>query len=72
MGKYIIYNVYHPGLFHNKLPSRTFEKILNAKEARKVKQMISKEIVTIIIVTSAYGRKLPLSMIGKSKNPYMF
>ena len=68
VGKDRIYNAYQTGLFHKKLESRTFVKIQNTKRERGVKQMRSKERVTIMFCTSVDGRKVPLSMIGKSKN----
>jgi hypothetical protein len=66
-----VYNADQTGLFFNKLPNRIYiDK--EAKDYRGVKQMKSKDRVTLMVATSAIGDKIPLFMVGKAKNPECF
>jgi len=66
-----VYNADQTGLFYNKLPNRIYiEK--DDDNYRGVKQMKSKDRVTLMVATSASGKKIPLYMVGKSKKPECF
>ena len=66
-----IYNADQTGLFFNKLPNRIYVDKA-AKDYRGVKQMKSKDRVTLMVATSATGEKIPLFMVGKAKSPECF
>jgi len=69
-----IYNMDETGLFYRLMPNRTY--ILRsetAKTTRGIKQMTAKDRITLYVCTNASGtQKLPLGVIGKSKNPASF
>jgi hypothetical protein len=66
-----IYNADLTGLFFNKLPGRIYVDKA-AKDYHGVKQMKSKDWVTLMVATSAAGEKIPLFMVGKAKSPECF
>ena len=66
-----VYNADQTGLFFNKLPNRMYINC-EAKDYRGVKQMKSKDRVTLMVASSAAGAKIPLFMVGKSKQPECF
>ena len=47
-------------------------KVWIRKDYRGVKQMKSKDRVTLMVATSAVGGKIPLFMVGKAKAPECF
>jgi len=66
-----VYNADQTGLFYNKLPNRIYiDK--DEQDYRGVKQMKSKDRVTLMVASSGAGKKLPLFMVGKSKKPECF
>jgi hypothetical protein len=66
-----LYNADQTGLFYNKFPNRLYiDK--DQQDYRGIKQMKSKDRVTLMVATSASGKKVPLFMVGKSKNPECF
>jgi hypothetical protein len=66
-----VYNADQTGLFFNKLPNRIYvDKVAN--DYHGVKQMKSKDWVTLMVATSAVGEKFPLFMVGKAKTPECF
>ena len=67
-----VYNADQTGLFYNKLPNKVFVSMENAKDFHGCKAMRSKDRVTIMLCTAADGSKVPLSIVGKSKNPHCF
>lgn len=68
-----IYNVDETGLFFKVLPKRTYlAPGENRKTTRGVKGMTAKDRVTAHMCTNAAGRKVPLSLIGTSKEPRCF
>ena len=67
-----IYNADQSGLLFNKLPSHVFVKKESAKTARGCKRMKSKDRITMMIAIAANGDKLPLAVVGKTKNPRCF
>jgi hypothetical protein len=57
-----VYNADQTGLFFNKLPNRIYvDKVAN--DYHGVKQMKSKDWVTLMVATSAVGEKFPLFML---------
>jgi len=66
-----LYNADQTGLFYNKMPNRIYLDKDN-KDFRGVKQMKSKERVTLMVSSSAAGAKLPLFMVGTAKQPLCF
>jgi hypothetical protein len=57
-------------LFYNKLPNVMYLDKAVQKQTRGTKEMTSKDRVTIMVCANADGsHKLPLFMIGKSRNP---
>ncbi|MGH7954791.1 MAG: hypothetical protein ACREOZ_02400 [Gloeomargaritales cyanobacterium] len=67
-----IYNADQTGLYYNKLPNRIYINKEQKNDFRGVKQMKSKDRVTLMVCTAANGEKLPLLMIGHSANPICF
>ena len=68
-----VYNMDETGLWFKLLPNRSYIKADEAKTARGTKNMKVKDRVTIFVTTNATGTDLvPLSLIGKSKNPRCF
>lgn len=69
-----IFNVDETGIFYKLLPKRTY--LSNAEKrqsARGTKGMKAKDRVSAYMCTNATGSgKLPMSIIGKSKNPRCF
>ena len=63
-----VYNADQTGLFYNKLPNQMYVSAAR-KDYRGVKQMKSKDRVTLMVATSAVGGKIPLFMVGKAKAP---
>lgn len=72
IGAECIYNADQTGLYYRKLPNRIYVKKAERKTARGVKQMKDKDRVTIMVCTSATGKKLPLAMVGTAKTPHCF
>jgi hypothetical protein len=66
-----LYNADQSGLFYNKMPNRLYLDKDN-KSFRGVKQMKSKDRVTLMVCSSAAGAKLPLFMVGTAKQPLCF
>jgi hypothetical protein len=66
-----LYNADQTGLFFNKMPNRIYLDKDNA-DFRGVKQMKSKDRVTLMVCTSAAGEKAPLLMVGTAKLPLCF
>ncbi len=66
-----VYNAYQTGLFFNKLLNYMYVNH-DAKDYHWVKQMKSKEWVTLIVASSAAGAKIPLFMVGQWKQPECF
>ena len=67
-----VYNADQTGLFHNKMPNRLYVNESEQKTTKGVKQMKSKDRVTLMICTAADGTKVPLSIIGKANKPECF
>ncbi len=68
-----VYNMDETGLFFKCLPNRSYLKKEDFKDARGSKLMKAKDRVTIYVCTNADGTdKVPLSMIGKPKQPRCF
>ena len=68
-----VYNMDETGLFFKCLPNRSYVKKEDSKDARGTKLMKAKDRVTVYVCTNATGTdKMPLSIIGKSKNPRCF
>jgi hypothetical protein len=59
-----LYNADQTGLFYNKYTTR--------KDYRGVKQMKSKDRITLMVATSGVGGKIPLFMVSKAKAPECF
>lgn len=68
----VIYNADQIGLFFNKMPNSTYIHSSKKNNARGVKAMHSKKILTLMVCVSADGKKCPLSIIGKPKCPNCF
>jgi hypothetical protein len=66
-----VYNADQTGLFYNKRPNRIYLDKDN-KDFRGVKQMKSKDRVTLMVCSSAAGEKIPLFMVGTAKQPLFF
>lgn len=68
-----VYNTDETGLFFKCLPNRSYVDNESAKDARGTKAMKAKDRVTLYVCTNATGTdKVPLSIIGKSKEPRCF
>ena len=69
-----IFNVDETGIFCKLLPNRTYlSHAENRKTARGTKGMKAKDRVSVYMCTNATGTaKVPMSIIGKSKNPRCF
>ena len=68
-----VYNMDETGLFFKCLPNRSYLRKEDFKDARGSKLMKAKDRVTIYVCTNADGTdKVPLSMIGKPKQPRCF
>ena len=69
-----IYNMDETGLFYRLMPNRTYVlRSETAKTTRGIKAMTAKDRITLYVCTNADGtQKLPLGVIGKSKNPACF
>jgi hypothetical protein len=68
----VVYNADQTGLYHTKLPNRLYVDKSQQKDYAGVKQMKSKDRLTLMGCTSATGKKVPLSIIGKAKKPECF
>ena len=66
------YNADQTGLFYTKLPNRLYVYESEKKDYAGVKQMKSKDRITMMICTSAAGAKLPVAFVGKAKKPVCF
>ena len=66
------YNADQTGLFYTKLPNRLYVYEGEKKNYAGVKQMKSKDRITMMVCTSAAGAKLPVAFVGKAKNPVCF
>ena len=69
-----IFNVDETGIFYKLLPNRTYlSQAENRKTARGTKGMKAKDSVSAYMCTNATGTaNVPMSIIGKSKNPRCF
>jgi DDE superfamily endonuclease/Tc5 transposase DNA-binding domain len=67
-----IYNADQTGLFYQKLPNKIYVDKSSKKKYAGAKQMKDKNRITVMICTAADGSKVPLSIVGKSKNPVCF
>jgi DDE superfamily endonuclease/Tc5 transposase DNA-binding domain len=67
-----IYNADQTGLFYQKLPNRIYIDKANKKDYAGAKQMKDKTRITLMVCTAADGSKVPLSVVGRSKNPVCF
>lgn len=67
-----IHNGDQTGLFCQKLPNRLHVPEDKKKDFKGSKQMKSKARVAAMVATSADGKKVPLSLVGKCKNPKSF
>ena len=67
-----IFNGDQTGLYYRKLPNRTFCNKEERKTMRGVKQMKDKDRLTIMVCTSAVGKKCPLAVVGKAARPRCF
>lgn len=68
-----VYNMDETGLFFKVLPNLSYVKQEDVKTVRGTKLMKAKDRVTLYVTTNATGTdKVPLSLIGKSKNPRCF
>ncbi|CAN0298812.1 unnamed protein product, partial [Pylaiella littoralis] len=69
-----IFNVDETGIFYKLLPKRTYlSKAEKRQSARGTKGMKAKDRVSAYMCTNATGSgKVPMSIIGKSKNPRCF
>ena len=67
-----LYNADQTGLFYNKMPNRMYLNSNRRKLVKGVKQMKSKDRVTLMVCTSADGQKQPLAVIGKAMKPHCF
>lgn len=67
-----IYNADQTGLFYQKLPNRIYVDKDLKKDCAGAKQMKDKTRITLMVCTSAHGEKVPLSLVGKAKNPRCF
>ena len=67
-----IYNADQTGLFYQKLPNRLYIEKEKKKQYAGAKQMKDKTRVTLMVGTAADGRKMPMAMIGTSKQPVCF
>ena len=68
-----VYNMDETGLFFKCLPNRRFVDAKDAKIARGTKLIKAKDRITLFVTTNATGTdKVPLSMIGRAKNPRCF
>jgi methanogenic corrinoid protein MtbC1 len=66
-----LYNADQTGLFYNKLANQMYVSAAR-KDYFRVKQMKSKDRVTLMVATLAVGVKIPLFMVGKAKAPECF
>ena len=66
--------IYNAGLFFCLLPRKTYiTSIEERRTVRGTKGMASKDRITAYLFANASGaQKVPLSIIGKSKNPHCF
>lgn len=68
-----IYNADQSGLLYAKLPNRLFVRGKEeAKKARGCKRMTDKSRLTMMLCTSAIGRKTEMCIVGKAKTPMCF
>jgi hypothetical protein len=68
-----VHKIDETGLFFKVLPNRSYVKKSELETARGTKLMKAKDCVTLYITTNADGMdKVPLSMIGKPKEPRCF
>jgi len=68
-----IFNIDETGLLFRCLPSQSYVSAGARREARGVKSMNSKDLMTLVCCTNAAGtEKLPIAIIGKSKAPLCF
>ena len=70
VGPGCVYNDNQTGLFYTKLLNRLYVPIENRKDYKGAKQIKSKDCITLVICASADDKKVPLSVVGKSKKPY--
>ena len=61
-----LFNADQTGLYYRKMPDRTYCHESVRKELRGCKQMKDKSRITLMVCTSAAGKKLPLAIVGTS------
>ena len=64
-----VYNTDQTGIYYQNLPNIVYVGEWNKKYYSSVKQMKDKTCITLIVGTLASGKKLPLDVVGKPKNP---
>jgi len=62
-----VYNANQTGLFFQKLPNRLYADKDATRSTHGVKQMKSKDRITLMVAIAANGSKVPLSVVGKAK-----
>ena len=67
-----IYNADQTGLFYQKLPNQLYADKNAMRTTRGVKQMKSKERITLMVAIAADGSKVPLTIVGKAQQPECF
>jgi hypothetical protein len=67
-----IYNADQTGLFYQKLPNHIYVDKQKKRDYFGAKEMKDKNRLTVMIASAADGSKVPLSIVGKPKNPKCF
>ena len=67
-----VYNACQNGLYYQNLPNRVYINEANKKGYYGVKLIKYKTRITFMVGTSASGKKVPLAVVGKPKNPECF
>ena len=60
------------GIYYTKMSNWTFSRKYEANNMKVTKTINSNDIVTIMVCNAASGGKVPLVMVGKSKDPDCF
>ena len=67
-----VYNADQTGLFYQKVPNSLYVRKGEGKSLKGKKQMKDKTCLTVMFKTAADGWRVPLAVIGKSKQPRCF
>jgi len=67
-----IYNAEQTGFYYTKLPNRVYVSKANRNDTKGCKQMKSKDRITVMVCIAASGSKVPLAVVGRSKQPAAF